>query len=684
MILLCLLLAADPEPLRVWHAYREAEASVLARAVSEHDPSIIVTQIPYDSFQSKLMQALSAGVGPDLFVAPHERLEAWWRFLDPVTVDGSDMPVAQDAMRTHGALYGHPYALKTLALIRNKALAPIDVTSLDALEAPPGGFAVGYDTTSFYFHAAFFFAVAPTLFDGDALHIGSREALQSFAWLRAATSPKTRFVSRGLDHTQLVSQFKASKIAALVDGPWLLSDLGKDVAMTRVQTLPPVRIDGVMRTPKPFATIDGLFVSKGPHAEAAHALALALQSEKHCRARSEEARQLPALLRCRDLLSAEDAQTLGPFFDQMQSAVPMPATRAMGSSWIPLKDMLSFTVNTDRPLEDAAKDVTRAFDRLMLPDTPAPLWLDVLALGALFVFIVRRFARRKLAHIERPAQARTIAVLLGPTALFVSAFLLLPFFVGAGLAFFSHEAGVFTWVGVGNFIGLLSQGAFYSTLLVTIAWTALNIGVHLVIGVSLALLLDHPRVRLKRWFRAILILPWAIPNYISALVFHNLFNFELGAINTLLQSLGLTRVDWFASFVPSFTANLIANSWLAFPFVMVVTLGALQSIDKNLVEAMRLDGATSWQRFRYLTLPSIAPSIAPAMVLSALWTFNMFNIIALVSGGEPRGQTDILITEAYHWAFTRGARYGYAAAYCAAIFVVLQGFIWLKDRVSRA
>ncbi len=286
MILLCLLLAADAQPLRVWHAYREAEAEVLTRAVAEHDPSAIVTQIPYDSFQSKLLQALSAGVGPDLFVAPHERLDSWWRFLDPVTTDGSDMPVAKDAMRAHGELYGHPYALKTLALIRHKDLAPDPVAALEDLKAPPGGFALGYDTTSFYFHAAFFFAVAPSLFDGDALQISSPEALASFGWLRTATSPQTRFVSRGLDHTQLVSQFKAGKIAALVDGPWLLSDLGKDAAMTRVQTLPPFRINGVMRTPKPFATMDGLFIAKGPRSADAHTLALALQGAKHCRDRT--------------------------------------------------------------------------------------------------------------------------------------------------------------------------------------------------------------------------------------------------------------------------------------------------------------------------------------------------------------------------------------------------------------
>lgn len=110
--------------------------------------------------------------------------------------------------------------------------------------------------------------------------------------------------------------------------------------------------------------------------------------------------------------------------------------------------------------------------------------------------------------------------------------------------------------------------------------------------------------------------------------------------------------------------------------MMVVALGALSAIPKELYEAARVDGATPFQRLRYITLPMLWPTMVPAIAMGAVWTFNMFNVVFLVSGGEPGGSTEILVSEAYRWAFTRGARYGYAAAYAVLIF----GVLWLSTR----
>ena len=102
-----------------------------------------------------------------------------------------------------------------------------------------------------------------------------------------------------------------------------------------------------------------------------------------------------------------------------------------------------------------------------------------------------------------------------------------------------------------------------------------------------------------------------------------------------------------------------------------VALGNLAQIPADVEEAAMLDGATAWQRLRHVVLPLLIPSMLPSVVLGAVWTFNMFNIIFLVSGGEPDGATEILVSQAYRWAFTRGHRYGYAAAYAVLIFAVL-------------
>lgn len=127
----------------------------------------------------------------------------------------------------------------------------------------------------------------------------------------------------------------------------------------------------------------------------------------------------------------------------------------------------------------------------------------------------------------------------------------------------------------------------------------------------------------------------------------------------------------FSKFSTAFAANVATNVWLGFPFMMVVTLGALTSIPKDVLEAAEVDGATRWQRFRLVTLPLLKPSLLPAVILGAVWTFNMFNVVFLVSGGEPDGKTDILVSDAYRWAFTRDTQYGYGAAYAVLIFLLL-------------
>jgi arabinogalactan oligomer/maltooligosaccharide transport system permease protein len=116
---------------------------------------------------------------------------------------------------------------------------------------------------------------------------------------------------------------------------------------------------------------------------------------------------------------------------------------------------------------------------------------------------------------------------------------------------------------------------------------------------------------------------------------------------------------------------------------MVISLGALQSIAADLYEAARVDGATRWQQFKRITLPSLKPALVPAVILSVIWTFNQFNIIYLVSAGEPAHSTEILITQAYKIAFEQ-YRYGYAAAYSMVIFAILLAYGMWQNRVTRA
>jgi arabinogalactan oligomer/maltooligosaccharide transport system permease protein len=215
---------------------------------------------------------------------------------------------------------------------------------------------------------------------------------------------------------------------------------------------------------------------------------------------------------------------------------------------------------------------------------------------------------------------------------------------------------------------------FYGVFVKTIIWTVVNIFFHVVIGVSLALLLNQ-KLRGRSVYRTLLILPWAIPQYIVALTWRGMFNYEYGSINLIITKyLHLPAVEWLKSPTEAFMACILTNVWLGFPFMMVVALGALQSIPHELYEAAAIDGATWYHRLRSVTLPLIRPVMIPAITLGIVWTFNNLNIVWLVSNaGEPSDKTHILVSFVYKAAFNL-YRYGYAAALSMIIFVILLFF----------
>ncbi|MEO7096910.1 MAG: sugar ABC transporter permease, partial [Polyangiales bacterium] len=274
----------------------------------------------------------------------------------------------------------------------------------------------------------------------------------------------------------------------------------------------------------------------------------------------------------------------------------------------------------------------------------------------------------------------------------VVALVVVPLVIGGATSFFAGRSGSLRYVGLGNYFEiltarggpLLASGSFYAVLAVTILWTVANVALHLAIGVSLALLLSRPMLRFNSAYRVLLIVPWAVPSYVSAIAWKGMFHRQMGAINAILEVFGVAPVAWFSRFATAFTANLATNVWLGFPFMMVVTLGALAAIPREVLEAAEVDGATPWQRFSRVTFPLLRPTLAPAVVLGAVWTFNMFNVVFLVSGGEPDGRTEILVSEAYRWAFTRQAQYGYASAYAVLIFILLVATTRLLRRQHEA
>lgn len=276
-----------------------------------------------------------------------------------------------------------------------------------------------------------------------------------------------------------------------------------------------------------------------------------------------------------------------------------------------------------------------------------------------------------------------IAFLL-PSLLIMFGVIVYPFFYNIVLSFSNMSLKHFRdwrFIGLKQYIKVFSENAFYIVLFKTVIWTFVNVVFHVTIGIFLALLLNNKSLKFKPIFRTILILPWAIPQVITALTWRSMFNYEYGAINIFIAKyLNMSPVEWLLRPFEAFTACIITNIWLGFPFMMVVALGGLQSIPKELYEAADIDGASAWQKFRNITLPFLRPVMAPAITLGIIWTFNNLNIVWLVSnGGEPSDQTHILVSYVYKAAFNL-YRYGYAAALSVVIFFILLviGLYFLK------
>ena len=219
------------------------------------------------------------------------------------------------------------------------------------------------------------------------------------------------------------------------------------------------------------------------------------------------------------------------------------------------------------------------------------------------------------------------------------------------------------------------RNPFIKVFIWTIAFAFLSVGTTFAVGMALALALQGP-IKFRRFYRGFLILPYAIPSFMSILIWRGLFNKDFGAINMLL---GL-NIDWFDSPWLARFAVILVNLWLGFPYMYLIGSGALQSIPAELEEAASIDGATEKQTFYTIKLPLLLQILGPLLIASFAFNFNNFNIIYLLTGGGPTnaidgevaGATDILISYAYKTAF--GSNFqdlGLSSAISMVMFVIV-------------
>ncbi|CRK82014.1 carbohydrate ABC transporter permease [Neobacillus massiliamazoniensis] len=251
----------------------------------------------------------------------------------------------------------------------------------------------------------------------------------------------------------------------------------------------------------------------------------------------------------------------------------------------------------------------------------------------------------------------------------------------------SPPAKLVSWVGFKNFLEIFQvdiwRNTFFSVLAWTLVWTFVATTFQVALGIFLAIIVNQKEVKGKAIIRTVFILPWAVPAFVSILVFAGMFNESFGTINRdILGFLGISGLPWMTN--PLFTriALIIIQSWLGFPFIFAMTTGVLQSIPQDLYEAATVDGASNFQKFKNITLPLVLYATAPVLITQYTFNFNNFNLIYLFNGGGPAvpgqnaGGTDILISWIYRLTMT-SAEYSKAATLTMLLsLIVVTVAIW--------
>lgn len=252
-------------------------------------------------------------------------------------------------------------------------------------------------------------------------------------------------------------------------------------------------------------------------------------------------------------------------------------------------------------------------------------------------------------------------------------------------------------VGFDNYAEVITNDRIREPFLRVLAWNVVfafgSVLMNFALGLGLALTLKRDNMRGRAVYRSIYIIPYAIPGFLSILVWRGLLNTQFGKVNGVLNTFGLPDVDWLGSGTNAMMAIFLVNLWLGFPYMFLICSGALTSIPEELIEAARVDGAGAWKTFRTVVLPLLLVSTAPLLIGAFAFNFNNFVLIFLLTNGGPPltgydvpvGSTDLLISFTFDIAAGagRGSQYSLATAIVVIIFIVLATTSALSFRLTK-
>ncbi len=273
-------------------------------------------------------------------------------------------------------------------------------------------------------------------------------------------------------------------------------------------------------------------------------------------------------------------------------------------------------------------------------------------------------------------------LLLSPALVILVGLVIYPFLYAIWLSFLDKSVGsAGTFVGLKNFRYVVAWPQFASALYHTLVFTVAAVAIKFVLGMAVAVVLNQ-KIRGRNFFRAFLLLPWVIPAFVVYLTWRWLYDPLQGLLNYVLLDLGLiTRpIAFLGDKSTALISVIIAHAWRSFPFYAISFLAGMQSIPLELYEAAQVDGATRWQQFRHITLPSLYHIIGVVVLLSTIWTANAFEPVYLLTGGGPSDATTVYTMLVYTMGMVN-LRFGEAAAVSVLFLPILIGLVLLVTRL---
>jgi alpha-1,4-digalacturonate transport system permease protein len=286
---------------------------------------------------------------------------------------------------------------------------------------------------------------------------------------------------------------------------------------------------------------------------------------------------------------------------------------------------------------------------------------------------------------RRPRRGQLAPLLFSVTAMVLFAlFFLWPGALGLIYSFTSYRGvGALKFIGLENYQDLFADANFYRSLGRTLLYTLLAVPLHFVISLGIATLLVSKFTRGKSVARIVFFFPWLISPIVTGVIWRWLFGENFGFVNYVVSQLGGEPVRWATQANLSLAVVLFAGSWASTAFNMLLFIAALKNVPRSYLEAAEIDGASSWQRFRHVTLPILAPTSFMVVLLTTIGSMKEFAMIQALNGGGPGSQNVLMVQYIYQTGFER-AKIGYASAVSIVLMIILIVIALIQMRFDKA